>query len=115
MADVIRFNLERSGFSVTVAYDGRRAIEQLQQERFDLIVTDYQMPDANGADLCRHARQDERHANIPIFLCSAKGFELDLDRLTKEFEIAKVYIKPFSPREIVQDARALLEDAAVSP
>lgn len=63
-ADLLRFNLERAGFSVSVVHDGRRAIERLKESRFDLIITDYQMPHVNGEDLCRHVRMDDWH-NVP--------------------------------------------------
>lgn len=42
------------------------------------------MPGMNGAELCRHVRQDDQHAEVPIFLLTAKGFELDVPQLTEE-------------------------------
>ena len=80
IADVLRFNLEHAGFDVTLAADGRQATDQLQKQRFDAIITDYQMPHVSGEELCRNVRQDSQHSDVPVFLCSAKGFELDTDR-----------------------------------
>jgi len=106
VADVLRFNLEKAGFCVSVAHDGRRAVEQLERSCFDLIITDYQMPYLSGEELARHVRDDDRQAGVPIILCSAKGFEMDVDRLIDELRLEKVFVKPFSPREIVEAAKA---------
>lgn len=110
IADMLRFNFERSGCSVTVAHDGRRALESLEDDHFDAMITDCQMPHVSGEELCRRVRQDDRFADIPIFLCSAKGFELDMDRFKSEYQISGVFFKPFSPREVVQTAKEAIEE-----
>ena len=81
MADVLRFNLARSGFSVTVASNGLVAVELLQAGAFDLVISDYQMPGMNGEELCRWMRSDPRYRTGPVLMCSAKGYELDASRL----------------------------------
>jgi len=106
---VVRFNLERAGFTVTVAQSGPEAWKLLQTEDFDLIVTDYQMPEMNGEELCRHIRQDARLTNIPIILLSGKGLELDLAQLRKEFGVHKVIFKPFGPSSLVATIEACLK------
>jgi DNA-binding response OmpR family regulator len=113
IADVLRFNLQRAGFGVSVARDGAEAAALLQQDHFDLLITDYQMPRMSGEELCRQARR-EHDGDLLIFLCSAKGFELDINHLMKELDIRRVFFKPFSPREIVQDAREALGGCAVT-
>ena len=113
IAHVLRFNLERCGFEVSVAENGRRAIELLEGNRFDVILTDYQMPEVDGEELCRQVRLDERHADASLFLVSAKGCELNIPRLTEEFSLSKVLFKPFSPREVCNLVCASLEPAAV--
>ena len=110
IADVLRFNLERAGFCVTVARDGRQAIEAIDAERFDAIISDYQMPHVDGGEFCRHARQDQRHDDTSIFLCSAKSFELDINQMCKDLRLAGVFFKPYSPREVVQTVQAAVEE-----
>ncbi|OYW24955.1 MAG: hypothetical protein B7Z55_00730 [Planctomycetales bacterium 12-60-4] len=105
LADVLRFNLERGGFDVHVANSGTLAAEALRKGQFDAILTDYQMPGINGEDLCRLARSDSRHADVPVFLISAKCFELDVVLLMQELSLTKVFSKPFSPRDIVKAVR----------
>jgi len=114
IADVLRFNLEHAGFQVTVATDGREATELIGRERFDAIITDYQMPHVSGEEFCRYARQDDRYSDVPIFLCSAKGFELDTNRMTEDLGITGVFFKPFSPREVIQTVQAAIDSRGVA-
>jgi CheY-like chemotaxis protein len=113
MADVVRFNLERSGYTVTVAENGRVAADLVQIKQFDFIITDYQMPEMNGEVFCRFLRQNARHANVPVLMCSAKGLELDTNRLKDELGISEILFKPFSLRQIVEIVRTALEKDAV--
>ncbi len=66
LATVVRFNLERAGFQVTVAANGRIAWEAAQAGQFDLVVTDYQMPEMTGRDLAVCLRGCERCRDTPI-------------------------------------------------
>jgi len=113
IADVLRFNLEHVGFAVTIAADGREAIELIGKEQFDAIITDYQMPHVSGEEFCRHARLDRRYLDVPIFLCSAKGLELDTNRLAEDVGFTGVFFKPFSPREIIRSITAAVAGAVV--
>ena len=111
MAHVVQFNLERAGYDVTVARTGLEAWELVQARHFDLVVTDYQMPDMNGEELCRRMRQEERFASIPLILLSAKGLELDSRRLSEELGFAAIMFKPFSPRALVETVASALQVA----
>jgi DNA-binding response OmpR family regulator len=108
MSDVLRFNLERAGFEVVVTNNGRLAVEQLRQAKFDLLITDYQMPEVDGKELCRTVREVLGQSEMPIVMCSAKGLELDTAELNARYGITKVIYKPFSMREIVALVRSLL-------
>lgn len=106
MSAVLRFNLERAGYDVTVAHTGTIAYEYLQKEQFDLLFTDFQMPGMEGNELCRRVRCDSRHERMSIIMCSAKAFELDIERMQNELDIAKIIYKPFSPmvvKQLIQD------------
>ena len=112
MGNVIRFNLSRSGFDVTLVHDGRSAMEAIDRETFDLIITDYQMPHATGRDVCRHVRMDARHIGVPVVLVSAKGMELKSEDADCCDQFTKVVYKPFSPLDIVKIARESASPAA---
>jgi DNA-binding response OmpR family regulator len=111
LAEIIRFNFDRAGYDVVPAYDGNQAAGLAAGRPFDLIVSDYQMPKLNGEDFARAVREGEANANTPIFLCTAKGYEIDEDRLSRELRIARFFLKPFSPRELVEAAAVALEHA----
>ena len=53
LADSVRYNLEREGFSVSVATDGRRAIDRFRTERPALVILDLMLPELSGLDVCR--------------------------------------------------------------
>ncbi len=109
LADVLRFNLQRAKLDVTVALDGAIALQHLRSEAVDLLITDYQMPGLNGAELCSLVRQEPKLARLPIVMCSAKGCELDRRLLSESFGVAHIVHKPFSMRQIVDLVKTLLE------
>ncbi len=113
MADVVRFNLQRAGFDVTVALDGAAALEQAQSKQFDLVITDYQMPRMGGPELIAALRDLEEYAETPIFLCSAKGYELNEEDLREKWGIQRVLLKPFSPTEVVACVEQQLRTAQI--
>ncbi len=101
-AGVLQFTLSKAGFQVEVATNGRLAITKLQAEKFDAIITDYQMPGATGEEVIQAARAGSPNEETPIILCSAKGLELDTVELTNTYQLAKIIYKPFSPRDVVK-------------
>lgn len=111
LASVVRFNLEHAGFRVTVANDGLQAWEKLQHETFDLLVTDQQMPEMTGCELCESIRAVPDFAEMPIIMLTAKGMELELPRLREQLKITATFLKPFSPKEIVKAVEDCLATA----
>ena len=101
LANVLRFNLERAGHSVCVARNGREGWDNLTHQPFDLIISDHQMPEISGVELCRLVRSDERFHDLPFMLVTAKRFELDIEHIHRELGITKTFSKPFSPAAIV--------------
>jgi DNA-binding response OmpR family regulator len=99
IATVVQFVLEQAGFEVMLACNGQEAWELLQQERFDLLITDHQMPEMSGSELCQRIREDWQLAALPIFMLT--GRELDPKRLREQFNLTEVMSKPFSPRELI--------------
>jgi two-component system alkaline phosphatase synthesis response regulator PhoP len=96
--------LERSGYRVFEAGDGKTALAQARHERPDLIVLDLNLPEMDGLDVCRALR---RESDVPIIMLTARVDETD--RLIGLELGADDYItKPFSPRELVARVRAVL-------
>lgn len=96
------FKLNRAGYNVICGNDGQEAWEIIQQRKPDLLVTDYQMPRMNGLELCKQVRSCAETSDLPIIMLTAKGFELSLDDIQREFGVIELLSKPFSPRELLQ-------------
>src|SRR5262245_31897519 len=71
--DRIRFGraLSRAGYEVHAAEDGSQAWARLQEQSFDVLVSDRQMPGTDGLELCRRVRASREHARIPVIMVSA--------------------------------------------
>jgi CheY-like chemotaxis protein len=108
MANVLRFNLERAGFQVTLARTGTEAIAAATTKAFDLVITDYQMPGANGEEVCHAVRSSPLNSGVPLVLCTAKGFELDGEQLKSHLQISALLSKPFSPVGVIRLVSDLL-------
>jgi two-component system response regulator RegX3 len=104
LADTVRYNLEREGYSVAVASDGRRALERFRADDPSLVILDLMLPEVSGLDVCRQIRQI---SNVPIIMVTAKDSEADK---VSGLELgADDYVtKPFSVRELVSRVRAHL-------
>ena len=102
--DLIRLYLEKDGYRVLVAYDGRSALDSARNRKPGLIILDLMLPKVDGLDVCRLLRSESQ---VPIIMLTAKTTEDD--KLTGLDLGADDYVtKPFSPRELVARARAVL-------
>lgn len=104
IADIIRYNLEREGFRVVVAGDGREAVERALAELPALVVLDVMLPGLDGFEVCRELR---RRTSVPILMLTAREAESD-KVLGLELGADDYVTKPFSPRELVARVKALL-------
>jgi twitching motility two-component system response regulator PilH len=73
----IELALSSEGHKLTFAVDGMDAESKLQQDCFDLIITDVVMPRKNGYQLCRDLKSHEKYKNIPIIMLTTKSMEVD--------------------------------------
>lgn len=101
LSGVVCFNLVRAGFQVTCVSNGRLALDALEKERFDLVLSDQQMPMMTGIQLCQSLRQLPAYRRTPFILLTAKCMELDFQKLQQTLGISAALPKPFSPNELV--------------
>ncbi|MCA9217120.1 MAG: response regulator [Planctomycetales bacterium] len=111
LSNVLRFHLTRVGHDVTVAPNGKIALDAFQQQTFDLLITDHQMPKMTGIELCENIRATNNAFHGPILLLTAKRLELDIESLVDNLDISRVFSKPFSPTEIAAVVDELLESS----
>ncbi|MBN1402445.1 MAG: response regulator transcription factor [Anaerolineae bacterium] len=101
---VLRGYLERAGFEILTAYDGREALRVARQEKPDLIILDLMLPELDGVDVCRALRKE---SDVPIIMLTARVEETDRI-IGLELGADDYVTKPFSPREVVARVRAIL-------
>ena len=104
------FKLKKAGYDVQIASDGQEAWEAIQQQKPDILITDCQMPRMDGLGLVHKVRENPATADLPIFMLTAKGFELSHDELAEKWNVMAVIAKPFSPRELLQKVNAVLQE-----
>src|SRR5436190_4902647 len=102
--DLLRLYLEKDGYQVLVAHDGRQALDLTRQRRPDLIVLDLMLPTVEGLDVCRILRAESQ---TPIIMLTARVTEDD-KLLGLDLGADDYVTKPFSPRELVARVRAVL-------
>ncbi|MBI9044766.1 MAG: response regulator transcription factor [Anaerolineaceae bacterium] len=101
---IARDYLEKNGFRVLSAADGKTALAVFRNEKPDLIVLDLMLPEMDGLDVCKAVRKS---SEVPIIMLTARSEETD--RLIGLEIGADDYIsKPFSPRELVARVKAVL-------
>ena len=111
MRTYLRTALEDGGFSeVTEAANGFEALRLLPRERYDVVVTDINMPDIHGLELLSFMRKSEAHARTPVVIVSTEGALRDRERGMALG--ANAYLtKPFQPEEVREALRRVLESA----
>ncbi|MDB4435208.1 response regulator transcription factor [Akkermansiaceae bacterium] len=114
IANLVRFNFERNGYSVDIAHDGREGLEKILKNQPDLVILDLMLPEIDGYKILKKMQRDTRSHSIPVIMLTAKS-QID-DRL-KGLELgADDYItKPFSPKELILRAQAILKRNRVTP
>jgi two-component system alkaline phosphatase synthesis response regulator PhoP len=104
---IVRSYLQKDGFQVTEAQDGKKALEAFRREKPDLIILDIMMSELDGLDVLREIRRTSR---VPVILLTARVEETD--RLVGLELGADDYVsKPFSPRELTARVKAVLRRA----
>jgi two-component system OmpR family response regulator len=106
--DVVQYALEREGFRVLCAADGREALARVAEGGVDLLILDILMPELDGLTVCRRLRE---RGPVPIIFLSSRAEEFDRI-LGLEIGGDDYVAKPFSPRELATRVKAVLRRAA---
>lgn len=104
----LEFAFKREGFETRTAHDGRTALARAAElPRPGLVLLDLMLPDISGTEVCRRLKADPRTRSIPVIMVTARGEEIDR---VVGFEVGAddYVVKPFSTRELVLRARAVL-------
>jgi len=102
---LLAFPLERDGYEVVAASDGREALTRFSEQPFDLVVLDLMLPKLDGLEVCRRLRA--QRSTVPIIMLTAKSEEID-KVLGLELGADDYITKPFSMREFRSRVKAAL-------
>jgi len=111
IVESLSFLMEKEGYDVSVATDGRTAISMIARDIPDMVLLDVMMPVCDGFEVVRAARNDPNTRQMPIMMLTAKTREVDR-RKGLELGVDDFVTKPFSTRDVVSRVKALLERAA---
>ncbi|MBL7768447.1 MAG: response regulator [Flavipsychrobacter sp.] len=103
----LEFLMQKNGYSVIVARNGREALHLAEQEKPDLVLLDIMMPDVDGFAICEYIKQQPALKDTIVVFLSAKTRESDL-RKGLELGAAKYVFKPFSTRSLIKEINQLL-------
>jgi two-component system, OmpR family, alkaline phosphatase synthesis response regulator PhoP len=105
--DLIGYNLEKEGYDVQTAVNGRKALEVARQFHPDLVLLDVMMPEMDGMEACRELREDPQFKNLIIAFLTARNE--DYSQIAGFDAGADDYIsKPIKPRVLISRVKALL-------
>lgn len=111
ISDIIKYNLEKEGYEVHVAYDGEEGLEVINKVDPDLIMLDIMMPKLDGLEVCKTVRQTK---NTPIIMLTARADEID-KVLGLELGADDYITKPFGMRELIARVKANLRRVTNKP
>lgn len=104
ICELLRLYIEKEGFAVEIAYDGKHALERFDAEEPDLIMLDIMLPEMDGWQVCREVR---KKSQCPIIMLTAKGEVFD-KVLGFELGADDYVVKPFETKEIIARIKAVL-------
>ena len=105
---LIQVNLERQGYEVLPAYDGKEALQKVGEERPDLIVLDVMMPYMDGFEVLQNLRRDPTTRDIPVIMLTAKAQDADVFRGWQS-GVDCYLTKPFNPMELVSFVKRIFK------
>lgn len=96
-----------AGFDVNAVYNGKEALEEIQQDVPDLILLDSVMPEMNGFELCRQIREDGRLKGIPIIMVT--GLNTESESVQGRMSGANEFlVKPVAEKDLTERIRSYL-------
>lgn len=113
IVELIKLYLEKEGFTVITANDGKKALEKFKSDSPSILILDVMMPEMDGWDVCREIRKT---SNTPIIMLTAKGETFD-KVLGLELGADDYMVKPFETKELIARVKAVLRrsDSKESP
>ena len=109
--ELIRYNLEREGYSTLLAENGERALTLVKNELPRLVILDLMLPDVDGLDVCKIIRHGDQTKHIPIIILTAKSEDSDVI-VGLQLGADDYVTKPFSPKVLIARVKTILRRPA---
>src|SRR5688500_15976888 len=110
---LVEVNLQRAGYEVVTAYDGREALEKVKSENPDLVVLDVMMPYMDGFEVLKNLKADPTTAEIPVIMLTAKAQDADVFRGWQS-GVDCYLTKPFNPMELLTFVKRIFDSQGQS-
>jgi len=112
IVEMLKYNLEKEGYKVITAQDGKQALEQAKRS-VDLILLDIMMPAMNGLDVLRELKRNEKTEFVPVLFLTAKGSEVD-EVIGLELGAEDYIVKPISLKKLLARVRTVIRRGNMS-
>jgi len=110
---LIQVHMEKQGYTVVTAYDGKDGLEKIRAEKPDLVVLDVMMPYMDGFEVLKNLRREPETENLPVIMLTAKA--QDKDVFEGYHYGADMYLtKPFNPIELVTFVKRIAQGGSDS-
>lgn len=108
IVNIVKFNLTKAGYDVTVAHDGMEALQKVKMDKPDLIVCDVMMPKLDGFGVLKELKAGAETETIPFIMLTAKGTSKDVLDGWKG-GVHNYLVKPFKAAELLATVKAIFE------
>jgi DNA-binding response OmpR family regulator len=108
IAKLVAFKLTREGYEVTIAKNGKEAIDQLLTKPWSLLILDVMMPICDGWQVLKQVRATSALAHVPVLMLTAKSFQQDMANAA-DLGATQFLKKPFEPANLAAVVRKLID------
>jgi len=111
---LVQVNLERAGYEVVTANDGKEALQKVQEEKPDLVVLDVMMPYMDGFEVLQNLRRNPSTREIPVIMLTAKAQDADVFKGWQS-GVDCYLTKPFNPMELLSFVKRIFDSMDGGP
>ena len=111
---LVQANLDRAGYTVVTAYDGKEALEKVAEENPDLVVLDVMMPYMDGFEVLQNLRRNPTTRDIPVIMLTAKAQDADVFKGWQS-GVDCYLTKPFNPMELLSFVKRIFDSMDGGP
>jgi two-component system, chemotaxis family, chemotaxis protein CheY len=105
--NLAKFALSKGGFTILEAEDGVQGLKKLSENEVDLVISDLNMPNMNGLDMCRSIKSQDKYKALPIFMLTTEASQ-EVAMQGKEIGIMAWIVKPFVPEKLLAAAQKVI-------